>query len=77
MEDHGLDTTPPNFSFKTVARYADALRRQVCESLCIIKEGTLNRKYEFDKNVICTLRVPDADEFSDQILKKEVASRAL
>ena len=56
----------------TIARYEDALRRQLCEGLYILQSGTLNRKVEFNNNVISRLEVPDLEIYQEKWLKEEL-----
>jgi len=75
MDCHGTCTTPPEFEFKIIARYEDALRRQLCEGLYILQAGTLNRKVEFNNNVISRLEVPDLEIYQEKWLKEELETR--
>ena len=52
MESNWTRVTLPEFEFKVIASYEDALRRQLCKELQILQSGTLNRKLEFNNNVI-------------------------
>ena len=55
MESHQLDTVCPDFKFEILKKYDDPLRRQIGEALYILDTGSLNRRMEFNENVICRL----------------------
>ena len=57
MEVHASETKCPDFKFKILDQYSDALRRQICEAINISRIGTLNRKSEFNSNELCSLEV--------------------
>ena len=75
MERHGLSTEPPEFEWKIIAKYKDPLRRQLCEGLHILQSGTLNKKSEFNNNLICRLEAVDNKFLTDKQLKLEIESR--
>jgi len=75
MNFHGLDAVAPTFKFETVAQFSDPLRRQICEGLHILESGALNKKHEFNSNVICRLQVPDNSLDTDANLNKLIESR--
>ena len=76
MEQHGTSTTLPEFEFKVLASFGDALRRQLCEGLQILHSGTLNRKVEFNSNVISRLEVPDANIYHESWLREKLEDSA-
>ena len=75
MEKHRESPEPPLFKWKIIDQYPDALRRQLCEGLNILHTGTLNKKCEFNSNIICRLQVPENNFLTDKQLKNEVDSR--
>ena len=76
MESHGTGVTLPEFEFKVIASYEDALRRQLCEGLHILQSGTLNRKLEFNNNVISRLEVPDSNIYQESWLRERLDDRS-
>ena len=75
MEVHGLSVEPPEFEWKILDKYKDPLRRQLCKGLHIWQSGTLNKKSEFNNNLICRLEVVDKGFLTDKQLKLEIESR--
>ena len=75
MNFHGLDAVAPTFKFEIVAQFSDPLRRQICEGLHILESGAMNKKHEFNSNVICRLQVPDNSLDTDANLNKLIESR--
>ena len=55
FQEHGTDTVRPQFKFKILTSYKDALRRQLAEGLYIMERGDLNKRCEYDSNEICRL----------------------
>ena len=53
MDKHDTSLQAPEFKWKILDRYTDPLRRQLCEGIYILQAGTLNKKNEFDNNLIC------------------------
>ena len=72
MDCHKTSTMLPEFEFKVIARYEDTLRRQLCEGLQILNSGMLNRKLEFNSNVISRLEVPDSDIYQESWLREKL-----
>ena len=66
----------PEFEFKVIAQYEDALRRQLCEGLHILNSGTLNRKLEFNSNVFSRLEVPESEIYQDNWLRGKLEDSA-
>ena len=75
MEAHAHSTSAPVFDWKVIDSYNDALRRQLGEGLHILETGALNRKLEFNQNIICRMEVAVNDNPSDDDLKKELSKR--
>ena len=75
MDAHESSNDPPEFEWKIVESYSDALRRQLCEGLYILEEGALNRKNEFNNNMICRMRAMLKDTMSEKELQKELEAR--
>ena len=55
MKAHPVDTKPPEFKFKILENYPDALRRQLSEAIHILESGGLNKRMEFNANFLCRL----------------------
>ena len=75
MLNHPTSTVAPTFSFKVLSNYSDALRRQLNEGLFIIDAGILNKRLEFNANVICRLTTTSQLPASDAHLKSELNQR--
>ena len=75
MNNHPLDTKTPEFEYKIVGSYADALRRQLCEGLFIIERGGLNKRVEFGQNRLCrmqsTLSSEEQEENTKEVTKQK------
>ena len=69
MEMHQDSTTAPEFKWSILDSYKDALRRQLCEGLYILESGSLNRKHEFNRNLICRMEATLDSHLSDSQLK--------
>ena len=52
MLEHSTQTKPPEFNFKVLSAYPDALRRQISEGLNILDTGILSKKLESSQNKI-------------------------
>ena len=77
MDAHGCSVEPPTFRFELIGSYSGALARQLAEALWIIKEGGLNRKYEFRLNEICRLQNGCNDrEKEKEVMKNSRERRA-
>ena len=68
MQKHSNSLTPPEFKFKCISSYQDALSRQLSEALWILEEGGLNKKNEFNINELCRLE----NKTSEKENEKEV-----
>ena len=68
-------TVAPEFKWKILDSYRDALRRQLCEGLYILEAGALNKKVEFNRNIICRLEAPVDTLITDKQLKQEINRR--
>ena len=75
MEMHQESTTAPEFKWSILDSYKDALRRQLCEGLYILESGSLNRKHEFNRNLICRMEATLDSHLSDSQLKREIEDR--
>ena len=76
FEQHKDDKDPPNFKFKVLGQYRDALTRQISEAIHIRDSGSLNRKNEFRINDLGGLepKITAKDreaERSNRLLQKE------
>ena len=71
MWSHSTDTEQPEFKFKILSSYSDALRRQLSEGVHILDKGGLNRKNEFCQNMLCRMEVSrtinEKEEFSKEL----------
>ena len=61
MEAHADNIEAPEFEWKVVDAYTDALRRQLGEGLHIMESVALNKKLEFNNNLICRMEVAKND----------------
>ena len=75
MENHGTSIVPPEFKWQVLDKYSDALRRQLAEGLHIIDTGVLNRKLEFNNNIICRMEASTNSVTSENQLQKELDER--
>ena len=75
MESHSLDTECPEFKFEVVRQYSDPLRRQLSEALHILEVGSLNRKMEFNENMLCRLESKQTDWEADKKYNADVRER--
>ena len=75
MESHDHTLEAPEFEWKVVDAYNDALRRQLAEGLHILESGQLNKKLEFSNNLICRMEVNTHDTITDEKLRLEMAKR--
>ena len=55
FETHKDDAHCPEFKFKVMGQFKDALTRQLTEAINILDSGGLNRKTEFRINEVCRL----------------------
>ena len=76
-EQHGTHTVSPEFEFSIIGQYKDPLRRQICEAIQIIDQGTLNRKSEFNVNELCRLETNRNWKEVQSNVIKEAESRTL
>ena len=74
-EKHNTSISAPEFKWTVLDKYDDALRRQLCEGLYIMQSGSLNKKAEFNRNIICRLEATVDNHMTDQQLKQEVNDR--
>ena len=65
MNEHPLEVVCPEIKFETVVTYSDPLRRQICEAVYIAREGSLNRKSEYNSNELCSLS--STESYKDQL----------
>ena len=72
MEAHTLSLEAPEFKWEVVDSYPDALIRQVTEGLYILETGVLNKRQEFQQNIICRM---SAEEMTEDDLKCELAKK--
>ena len=75
MEFHSTETTSPAFEFNVIGGYDDPLRRQLCEGLHILNTGTMNRRMEFNDNLICRMQDVDIATMGEGHLKQELTQR--
>ena len=73
---HKDDLTCPEFKFKKVQQFNDALSRQLCEGILILEEGSLNKKNEFRMNNICRLVAQKDSRTEEEDRKKLLLQRA-
>ena len=71
MEHHSWSMTPPEFKFKIVNKFSDALSRQLCEALWIVEEGGLNKRHEFRINELCRMDKKLSDKEKEAMVKRE------
>ena len=78
MEAHETSLDAPEFKWQVLDSYGDALRRQLGEGLHILESGVLNRKFEFNNNIICRLQVTRSkDELTEEDLQRELESKRI
>ena len=76
MESHSSSLEPPKFKWEVIESFGDALRRQLGEGLLILQSGVLNKRVEFNNNLICRMSattvggVVTEKELQDEIEKK-------
>ena len=75
MEFHDAAENCPKFEFKVIDSYKDCLRRQLSEGLHILRSGTMNRRMEFNDNLICRLEAGTGARMGENELKSELAQR--
>ena len=75
MEAHNGSKDPPEFKWAVLDSYADALRRQLGEGLHILESGALNRKIEFNNNLICRMEARTDERMSEKELQQELIKR--
>ena len=75
MDSHYDSDDPPEFKWTVIDSYKDALRRQLGEGLHILNAGALNRKCEFNSNIICRMEARADVKTSDKELQEEVVRR--
>ena len=75
MEAHNSSEDPPEFKWSVLSSYADALRRQLGEGLHIMESGVLNRKIEFNNNLICRMEARTDERMSEKELQQELTKR--
>ena len=75
MDSHHDRDDPPEFKWTVIDSYKDALRRQLGEGLHILNAGALNRKCEFNSNIICRMEARADVKTSDKELQEEVVRR--
>ena len=79
MEDHGTSVRAPEFKWQVIDKYSDALRRQLSEGLYILDSGVLNRKLEFNNNIICRMQAVTTTTgvMSETQLQKELEEKKM
>ena len=76
MESHPANLDPPEFKREVLVSFSDGLRRQLGEGLLILQAGVLNRRSEFNNNLIRRMSattlggVVTEKELQDEIEKK-------
>ena len=55
FEKHNDARQCPEFKFRAIGQYTDALTRQISEAILILDSGGLNRKCEFRINEVCRM----------------------
>ena len=75
MDAHSGSNEPPEFKWTIMDSYTDALRRQLAEGLLILKSGVLNKKLEFNNNLICRMEARTNGALSEKELQKELSER--
>ena len=75
MEAHEDTIEAPEFEWKVLDAYPDALRRQLGEGLHILESGALNKKLEFNNNLICRMEVAKNNMLTDKDLQQELTKR--
>ena len=73
MDTHSHTMEAPQFEWKVIDAYTDALRRQLGEGLHILESGALNKKLEFNHNLICRMEVTTSNRASDTDLQHELS----
>jgi len=66
----------PEFRFKKVRQFRDALSRQLCEGIMILEEGILNKRNEFRINNICRLVAKKDSKSEEDDRKKRLTQKA-
>ena len=73
LDAHPMSVEPPEFEWKVVDAYSDALRRQLCEGLQILETGSLNKRLEFNNNNLCRMRVSSSNsDLTEKELQREL-----
>ena len=73
LDAHPMSVEPPEFEWKVVDAYSDALRRQLCEGLQILETGSLNKRLEFHNNNLCRMRVSSSNsDLTEKELQREL-----
>ena len=77
MDKHSASIEAPVFKWEILASYTDALRRQLGEGLYIMEAGGLNRRDEFNHNLICRMSPVMNEPMSEKELKSELERKRL
>ena len=74
--EHEDDLECPEFTFKVLGQYRDALTRQITEAVCIMENGSLNKRNEFRLNEICRIGSKVSEKDSEKQRKSRIENRA-
>ena len=77
MTSHPTSCKRPEFEFKILSCYPDALRRQLSEGLFIIEKGGLNRRNEFGQNKLCRMQVSKSEDEQEKLSKEVMIEKKL
>ena len=77
MTNHPTSCKRPEFEYKILSCYPDALRRQLSEGLLIIEKGGLNRRNEFGQNNLCRMQVSKSDAEQEELSKEVMKEKKL
>ena len=77
MNKHKDDLICPEFKFKVVGQFKDALTRQITEAIYIMESGSLNKKCEFRINTLCRLEANISVKDQEKKRKERIDRQAL
>ena len=76
MNSHGLNMTPPRYSFKILGAYTDCLSRQISEAIQIEEKGILNKRSEYGSNHLPRLEAVESEQDRNKLIEVEARKKA-
>ena len=73
--EHDDDLECPEFTFKVLGQFRDALTRQITEAIYIMENGSLNKRNEFRMNEICRMGSKFSEKDSEKQRNDRIESR--